>query len=171
MYLLGVIKGIKWMDADEMYDKLPVSVNSYARVYGTMRSQNNENYVLIVNIQPMEHLNELLTHLMEVTLVSLEGEKMMDKVAQDDLSLINKTVNVPASNGNAVPNNAHGLNREQAIVFSIIQENITEYGAERNEIKAQLPVHVATKVDEILEFLSSEGHIYTTKTDDHFKVI
>ena len=158
------------MEGDNTSYESPVKVNTYARVYGLVRDQNEEPYVLIVNVQPMEHLNELLTHLMEVTLMSLQGEKRSsggDKVNQ---SMANNSISggsASMSNGNGVS----GLTPQQQMVMDIIQNSDPEYGAERDDIKSRVPPNIASKVDEIIEFLSSEGHIYTTKTDDFFKAI
>lgn len=104
----------------------------------------------------MEHLNELLAHLAEVTLVTLQGES---------------SHNAPADQPLKIENDNSGLHSHQQLILDIIQNGDPEYGAERNNIKKQVPPNVAPKVDEILEFLSSEGHIYTTKTDDYFKAI
>lgn len=137
-----------------------------------MRSHNNKNFVLVVNIQPLQELNELVTHLMEVTLVSLEGEKQMNSVARNDQTFINNSMNYGNSiNRNDEQDSVPGLNKEQNIVYRLIKNSTAEYGAERSEIKMNVPPYVVNKVDDILQFLSGEGHIYTTSTDDHFKCI
>ena len=62
-----------------------------------------------------------------------------------------------------------GMDKDQAIVFKIITGDDSESGIEREQIKANVPPSLVSKVDEILEFLAGEGHIYTTRTDNHFK--
>lgn len=138
-----------------------------------MRSNNSSNFILVFNIQPLEELNELMTHLMEVTLVSLEGEKRLNCVLKNDQNLFNNTMNNNAlcMKNEDDPDYVEGLNKEQNLVLTIIKKAISEYGAERDEIKTQVPPYMKNKVDEILEFLSAEGHIYTTSTDDLFKHI
>ncbi|XP_014213018.1 replication protein A 32 kDa subunit-B [Copidosoma floridanum] len=176
----GVIKGIKWLEGDNATYESPVSVNNYARVYGLIRDQNDEPYVLIVNVQPMEHLNELLTHIMEVTLMCLQGEKMVNKVATNDSSYANNSIRNTSANGTAGNTSmgggggggmGSGLTENQQLILQIIQNSDPEYGAERDAIKQRVPPHLVSRVDEIIEFLSGEGHIYTTKTDDFFKAI
>ncbi|KAJ8664785.1 hypothetical protein QAD02_006447 [Eretmocerus hayati] len=159
----GVIKGIKWLEGDNAVYESPVQVNNYARVYGTMRDQNSEPYVFIISIQPLEHLNELLTHLMEVTVMCLEAEKRNSMGGE---SIANGTAqDTPMTNGYG------GLTGAQQKILDIIKDSDPEYGAERDAIKSRVPREIVHKVDEIIEFLSAEGHIYTTKTDDFFKAI
>ncbi|XP_058807707.1 replication protein A 32 kDa subunit-like [Phymastichus coffea] len=152
----GTLKGLKWLEGDNVEYDCPVKPRSYCRVHGLIRDQAGEPYVLVIHIQPMQHLNELLVHLAEVTLITLQGESSQ---------------NTPVQNSVAIDNGNSGLNPHQQMVLDIIQNGDPEYGAERNAIKKQVPPIVAPKVDEILDFLSSEGHIYTTKTDDFFKAI
>ena len=64
----------------------------------------------------------------------------------------------------------HGMDKDQAAVFIVIQTcNNTDTGIHKNDLKSKLSPNVKDKLDEILEFLTCEGHVYTTCTDDHFK--
>lgn len=123
---------------------------------------------MIINIQPLENLNELLTHQLEVTLVALQGEKMSSRPLANGSHANNSTMNNQSMNSTT---NASGLNSHQQIVLDIILNSDPEYGAERDSIKSKVPPHLTSKVDDIIEFLQAEGHIYTTKTDDFFKAI
>lgn len=154
----------------------PVKLNSYARVYGSIRHQNNETFVLVSDVKPMEHLNELLTHLLEVTYVCLEGEKKINLISSGDKNFLNNSL----TNGNnvigdtkSVPSSYHsGLTNDHSLILNVIRDNgTTEVGVERSDIMRKIPSYLVSKATEILDFLASEGHIYTTKTDDYFKVI
>ncbi|XP_014204390.1 replication protein A 32 kDa subunit-A-like [Copidosoma floridanum] len=170
----GTIQGIKWLDGEcrSMF-QCPVALDSYARIYGYVRHQHNETHVLVMNIQPIEHLNELLAHLMEVTMISLAGEKMLDQVQNVAVgnTFASHSENLANASNEAI--NIHaGLSTEQILIFDIVKKNSDqEYGADRKEIKSKAPHYLLDKVDQILEFLSSEGHVYTTQTDDYFKAI
>ena len=130
-----------------------------------IRKHHNETYILAVKIKPLQSMGELFSHLLEVTMISLEAEKMSKKVINTDFPTINH------SNLN-LNSTVSGLSSEQTIVLNIIKKYADdERGAERIKIKEQVPANIINKVDEILEFLSSEGHLYTTVTDDVFKCI
>lgn len=106
----------------------------------------------------MIHLNELTNHLLEVTYAILKSQKMLNKQ--------NKKSNI--DNAFMLDDNFIGLTEKQSIIFNIIQaENDSENGIERNAIKARVPKNI--DVDNIIDFLTNEGHIYTTLTDNHFK--
>lgn len=101
--------------------------------------------------------------MLEVTYATLKSEQIFKTNNTN-------TVSVNVDDNPMFNNDCTGMTTEQAIVFKIIQaENETECGIERNEIKSRVPERILDKVDKIIHFLTSEGHIYTTRTDDHFK--
>lgn len=106
----------------------------------------------------MIHLNELTNHLLEVTYIILKSQKMLNKQ--------NKKSNT--DNAFMIDDNFIELTKEQSIIFNIIQaKNDSENGIERNVIKTCVPKSI--DVDNIIDFLINEGHIYSTLTDNHFK--
>ncbi|KAL2740519.1 replication protein A 32 kDa subunit-like [Vespula squamosa] len=159
----GVITTVRWLEVNKTMPEPTLEINTYVRIYGLLRDQNGVKQVFIVRILPLEDLNELTNHLLEVTYTTVKAEQMFKanntptfSVNVDDNSMFN--------------NDCTGMTSEQAIVFKIIQaKNDTECGIERNDIKALVPERILQDVDQIIHFLTSEGHIYTTRTDDHFK--
>nr|XP_050853999.1 replication protein A 32 kDa subunit-like isoform X1 [Vespula vulgaris] len=159
----GVITTVRWLEVNKTIPEPTLEINTYVRVYGLLRDQNGVKQVFIVRILPLEDLNELTNHLLEVTYTTVKAEQLFKanntpafSVNVDDNSMFN--------------NDCTGMTSEQAIVFKIIQaKNDTECGIERNDIKALVPERILQDVDQIIHFLTSEGHIYTTRTDDHFK--
>lgn len=104
----------------------------------------------------MTTLNELTNHLLEVIFITLR-QKTSNQYKDSD-----KDVPMPDDN--------LGLTKDQLAVFRIIQEeNDTVNGIERKTLKDRIPKNILPIVDDIIDFLTSEGHIYTTFTDDHFK--
>ncbi|CAL7949301.1 unnamed protein product [Xylocopa violacea] len=157
----GCVTGLQWLDTDKITSELKINLNTYVRVVGHIREDNEKKYVLILKIIPLTSLNELTSHLLEVTNVMLKAEKKF--LSRDECS--NTTSNNPTRNGNSL-----GLTTDQTIVFELIQsENESQNGIERDTLKARLPKNILPELDNIINFLISEGHIYTTFTDDHFK--
>merc|ERR1719369_2365863 len=63
-----------------------------------------------------------------------------------------------------------GLTGQQNMVYQVINQFKDEQGVSRDQIYGSLMGKVNRgQVDEQLEFLSSEGHIYSTIDDDHFR--
>ncbi|XP_033201638.1 replication protein A 32 kDa subunit isoform X1 [Bombus vancouverensis nearcticus] len=133
-----------------------INLNTYVRVFGYIREQTEIKHILILKIWPLTTLNELTNHLLEVTYVTLKIQKTSNNE--------DKSSDVPMLDDNL------GLTKEQTIVYRVIQaENDSENGIERKTLKNRVPKNMLSTVDEIIDFLTSEGHIYTTFTDDHFK--
>lgn len=133
------------------------------QVYGHIREQNQRKYVLILKMWSLTNLNELTNHLLEVTYVTLKAEKMFNiqkkRLEPDGMNDVTMA-----------DNNVSGLTKEQVIVFKLIQaENGNENGIERDVLRTRVSANLLPYLDDILDFLISEGHIYTTLTDDHFK--
>ncbi|KAL7294368.1 hypothetical protein TKK_0012375 [Trichogramma kaykai] len=169
----GQIDGFSYISLYADHPPCAVSKNSYATVHGKLRNLKGQNCLYVLSIQPLENLNELLAHLMEVTLICLEGKHAASNNNKSQNQVPCTTNENPDNSGSdrLLVNNYLGLGKEQALILTIIESSEHEYGAERNEIKSKVPLNMVSKVDGILNFLSSEGHIYTTKTDDFFKKI
>lgn len=149
-----------WLEAD----KNPVEsnnctqINTYVRVYGLLRSQNNR-HILILRMHPLEDLNDLTCHFMEVMYFILKAAK---KPAEES--------NIESTNNLINDNTISGMSSEQMAVLEVVRSaNEAECGIEKRNILVQIPRHIKPRVDEILEFLLCEGHIYTTSSEDFFK--
>jgi len=127
------------------------------RIYGLIRNQNNQQHVLIVRMFPLEDLNELTCHFMEVIYFILKAKK---PVEESTLS------NLPTTFDNTMS----GMSSEQVAVLEIVRSaNDSECGIEKRDILTRAPKHIIPRINEILEFLLCEGHIYTTSSEDFFK--
>ncbi|XP_076757941.1 replication protein A 32 kDa subunit-like [Xylocopa sonorina] len=162
----GTITAIKWLEADKKTSDCNIQINTYVNVIGLLREQNDKRHMLILRIWPLEYLNELTNHILEVTYVALKAESFAKKEkAAGSTSMDVKT------DGMAKEDSPYyGMTADQTLVYKIIHaQNDSESGIEKCDIKAKVPKSVALDLDNILDFLVSEGHIYTTSTDDHFK--
>lgn len=156
-----IITAFQWLTGEEQQP--PMQINSYVRVHGIVREQGGKKHVLIMRILPMSDLNELVSHLLEVTYVTLKAEQMAITKSTDNVPMETQEISMS-------DNNYGGMSKEQALVFKIIEsENDTETGIHKDAIKARIPKNILSRVDEIIDFLTSEGHIYTTCTEDYFK--
>lgn len=161
-HFAGKINATQWLEADKTTVE-PVQLNTYVRVYGFLRETAGEKHIMLVKLLPVKELAEVLMHLLDVTSVCLEAAKEKTQGIKNNPSLMSSTI----ANFN---DGVNGMTKEQSIVFSIIQsENDSDCGIDRATIKKRAPPNITSKIDDILNFLSNEGHIYTTNTDDHFK--
>lgn len=161
MYL-GTITALKWLEVNKK--ELTTQMNTYVRIVGLLREQNDKRHILILRMSPLQTLNELTNHILEVTYVTLKAKLMAQKY-----KIVDEGRNAEDFSSNE---STTGMSTKQHLVYKLIQaQNDTESGIERTEIKEKVPEILLQHVDDILEFLVSEGHIYTTSSDDHFKTI
>jgi len=69
----GVIEGKKFIDADKSDEgpEYTIQTDDYVRVYGHIRSFNNNRHIAIQVIRPITDYNEIHYHLLEATAVHL----------------------------------------------------------------------------------------------------
>jgi len=149
-----------WLEADKnpAESNTCTQINTYVRVYGLIRTQNNQRHVLILRMYPLEDLNDLTCHFMEVMYVILKASKPAEET------------NLPSNSSLMVDNTMSGMSPEQVAVLEVVRSaNEAECGIEKRDILAQVPKHIISRLDEILDFLLCEGHIYTTSSEDFFK--
>ena len=70
---------------------------------------------------------------------------------------------------NSSSNQSFG-NKNYDLVYGMIRQSMDETGLYRDSIFNQLRMKMSkVEMDNALDFLSSEGHIYSTIDEDHFK--
>lgn len=162
MYEFEDETGFQWLEIMNKPDTT-IDLNTYVRVHGHIKKRDEIKYILVLKILTLTKLNELTTHLLEVPHVILKAEKVFNIEKE-------RTGGNNTNNDHLEDNNLSGFTKEQALVFKVIQaENNTEDGIERSVIKTRIPGNILPYLEDIINFLTSEGHIYTTFTDDHFK--
>ncbi|KAF7989523.1 hypothetical protein HCN44_008197 [Aphidius gifuensis] len=151
----GKITAIRWLEVEDRDDS--IQVNKYVRIIGIVREQADlGRHLFILCMEPVNKLCQVYSHLLEITDLALSEDKRAE----------NGTENVNG-HGDVV---IHGLGKYPSIVLQIIRDCSDGDGIEKNDLLSKLPNDItAPQVDEILESLTSEGHIYTTCTDDYYK--
>ncbi|XP_054012131.1 replication protein A 32 kDa subunit [Hylaeus anthracinus] len=162
----GTITALKWLEAEKKASGLVMQMNVYVNIIGLLREQNEKRHILILRLQPLEDLNELTNHIFEVTYATLKAQAMSKKNKEGQ----NNESSVMENQESSEDSPYYGMTKDQTLVYKIIHaQNDTESGIERSDIKAKVPKKILPELDTILDFLVSEGHIYTTSTDNHFK--
>ncbi|XP_063229736.1 replication protein A 32 kDa subunit [Bacillus rossius redtenbacheri] len=176
----GTISVHNWIDTDGgTQDSSPrVEENCYYRVFGTLRTQSGQRHVTLFKILPITDLNELTTHLLEVINCSLQAEQMERNApamevdsAEGDVHMANSLMHSNMGDDMATGGSIDGLTSKQRAVYSVIKKNShNDCGVECNQIMRDSPVKMSTiELKNILSFLITEGHIYSTIDDDHYK--
>ncbi|XP_034933927.1 replication protein A 32 kDa subunit [Chelonus insularis] len=155
----GTISAFKWLEAESTAPD-DIKIGSYAKVHGSVREQGDKVHIFVMKITPVKYFSEIFSHLLEVTMIAMKSHT----------SNAMEGIEEQGTNDDDDDNVCLGLTNEQKIIYRIIkQHSDSEAGIERSELKQKVPSPLLSKVDGILDFLSSEGHVYTTRTDDHYK--
>jgi len=171
----GKIDVRHWVEIDdnnylqEQHNRL--TDGAYVRVIGHLRAFHKKRNIMAFRIHPLEDMNELTFHLLEVIHVHLFNTKgALDGPAE--------MVPIPTAPVSGHFRSAPGPSGGQQ-PLGVLRNNIiellrtapeTDAGVSINEIIASLSNDFAEQdIRQAVMFLSEEGHVYSTIDDDHFK--
>uniref|UniRef100_A0A5S6QKU4 RPA_C domain-containing protein n=1 Tax=Trichuris muris TaxID=70415 RepID=A0A5S6QKU4_TRIMR len=153
---------------------LPSYVGTYVKICGHISSFQNKKALTIFGIMKLNDLNELTVHIMETVQAKLYFEK--DVVAQkvtkrSPITGVDDRSRANPFNGSSSSDVAYsyGLSGLRAEIHRYLRECTAEEGMSFTELKSRFAHVSISKLKDEVEFLSSEGHIYTTIDDDHYK--
>ncbi|CAF1450328.1 unnamed protein product [Adineta ricciae] len=158
----GGLLEIKWWHDDSGEPMKPLT---YIKVVGQVKTFNNKVHVVAHHINKMQSLNELLAHSIECVHASMSIRK------QGELTGSGMTSNTSHTSGQTQQSSAiaNGFTPVQNAVLNVLKTVTTMTGYSVTEICKQLKQFSENQVKQALEFLSGEGHIYSTTDDDHFR--
>lgn len=164
-------------------------VGMTVRVFGSPRIGGNNPDVTIVAfaIEPVLSLNEMTSHNLEILASSLILEKRRHNMSsglpapqglpsfstpafkQENPALNpqQKPAAGPTTSGSA--GNNTGFKQHQQLVLKVISASPNPTGISFTQIKESIRGTSDDVLRKAIEFLSMEGHIYTTIDDDHFR--
>uniref|UniRef100_A0A8C4N958 Replication protein A2 n=1 Tax=Eptatretus burgeri TaxID=7764 RepID=A0A8C4N958_EPTBU len=126
---------------------------------------DNKKSLVAFKIRPLEDMNEITTHMLEV----VHDHKSISKSA----SLADTSSTVRSSTGPAVGrtmgDSFNGLQQYQSQVLSVIRTARGHSGMSLAEVKSRLGGVNQTLIQQAIEFLSNEGHIYSTIDEHHYR--
>jgi len=181
----GTIDAVQWLESDNEDDdgsRAALMENTYCRLAGSVRSHQGKRNLMIFKIAPITDLNLITTHILNVMHSQLKLENIAKM--QKDGGMGGGSMNVGGGMSHSLVGAGNfdggagggsfsgmsGLTQQQNMVYQVINQFKDEQGVSRDAIYGSLMGKVGRgQVDEQLEFLSSEGHIYSTVDDDHFR--
>jgi len=149
----------------------PMRENTYVRVFGHVRAFNQKRSVVAFRMVPILDMNELTTHLLEVihSHLSLTKQPAAGQTSTTSNASVMDTTAPGEYAGAQGGDNMNGLTPTQQQVSLVIKSCTDDQGVNVNFITQKLRGIPQKAIMEALEFLSSEGHIYSTIDDEHFK--
>ncbi|KAM4701557.1 replication protein A 32 kDa subunit [Discoglossus pictus] len=165
----------QWVDTDEATcENVVVPPGSYVKVAGHLRSFQNKKSVVAFKIAPIEDMNEFVSHMLEVVQSHMSlNSQGASSGAGSSLALstprhmgLGDSSGGP-SGGSGVQTN--GLTAHQSQILNLIKSCTGQEGMAFDDLKTRLHGMNVNAIKQAVEFLSNEGHIYSTVDDEHFK--
>ncbi|XP_062467427.1 replication protein A 32 kDa subunit [Pezoporus occidentalis] len=159
----------QWVDTDEVgSENVVVPPGTYVKVAGHLRSFQNKKSLVAFKIMPLENMNEFTTHMVEIVNAHMILRRNLMSASKAPQSFGTGMGNVGGyGGGGSLPVN--GLTAHQTQVLNLIKSCPVPEGMSLQELKVQLHNVSMSTIKQAVEFLSSEGHIYSTVDDDHYK--
>lgn len=160
----GSIDVAKWLEegaesADDFMEE------QQCRVIGGLRSRENKHHVMCYKISVVTDPMQVTAHTLEITHAILKAKALQNKMKNPDGQTVSGNSKMGAAGGII-----EGLSHLQQMVYTTVHSCMDDDGTHREDIYSTFRNRInIAQINEILEFLSSEGHIYSTCDDDHYK--
>jgi len=167
----GEIEVIYWKNDDANAEDLTRYQESQdVRVIGIMKTKGQERYIIANRLADISCPEEVDAHKLEILHAALQIRKMNEKenaaIGANNFGLSNSMVSSSATPSSA----ALFQNPKHESVYKMVCGCQREEGISRDEVFQNLSSKMSKgDVDQALEFLSNEGHVYSTTDEDHFK--
>lgn len=179
----GAIECMEYLAAgNERNENMNLKIGSMIKVYGKLKTANGAKTFTAVTIRSVDAYSEVLYHRLAsirdacqlehlskgmslAVAMGNPGRELAASLAgQHDMDFNSTTSN----NGNM-----GGYNFDSALknkLMMMIGACIEQFGITKQELQEALPQTNEKELTDTLQFLSDEGHIYTTVTDNHFQM-
>ncbi|XP_075459891.1 replication protein A 32 kDa subunit isoform X1 [Ascaphus truei] len=160
----------QWVDTDEASsENIVVPPGSYVKVAGHLRSFQNKKSLVAFKIVPIEDMNEFISHMLEVvhSHMSLNKQGTKPAVGGSALQTPGRIGMGDMGGGNDLQTN--GLTAHQSQILNLIRSYKGPEGMSFEDLQTKQQGMNVNSIRQVVEFLSNEGHIYSTVDDDHYK--
>ncbi|NWR55054.1 RFA2 protein, partial [Bucorvus abyssinicus] len=159
----------QWVDTDEAGgENVVVPPGTYVKVAGHLRSFQNKRSLVAFKVMPLEDMNALTAHILETVNAHMILRKNLTSASKAPQSFSSGMGDMSGyGGGGSLP--VSGLTAHQSQVLNLIKNCPVPEGMSLQELKLQLHNMSMSTIKQAVEFLSSEGHIYSTVDDDHYK--
>ncbi|XP_012694250.2 replication protein A 32 kDa subunit [Clupea harengus] len=173
----------QWVDTEELsVDNTVIPPGTYVKVSGNLRSFQNNRSLVAFRVRPLEDMNEITSHMLEVVQAHMQLNKPQAMMISGGGGM--GMASVPASNmgmggtntmggggsyGGASSVVSNGLSPNQNQVLCLIKSCPEPQGISIQELKQRLSAMSVSIIRQVVDFLSNEGHIFSTIDEDHFR--
>ena len=170
---LGRITAHLWVEEGDAPSAANIMLNTYVRVIGAVRQQGETKTIMIYKIRPVKGINEVNTHFMEVVNARYQAEEYYrgGTGPSGNAPAKMETTSTVKTEAISLPSQSGPTEGKSVAVFKVIQasnETSPERGTSKQELCRKFPHISEHEMENILEKMSGEGHIYSTVDSDHY---
>ncbi|KAJ8340865.1 hypothetical protein SKAU_G00331560 [Synaphobranchus kaupii] len=170
----------QWVDVeDPSVESTVIPPGTYVKVSGNLRSFQNHKSVVAFSIRPVEDMNEITSHMLEVVRAHMMLSKPPGGVSGGGMmnsSMMSMSRPIMGGMGGggggysgANDMSANGLSPVQNQVLSLIRSCPDAQGIRIQDLKQRLSGMSIAIIKQAVEFLCNEGHVFSTIDEDHFR--
>lgn len=168
----------QWMDTEDPgVDSAVIPPNTYVKVSGNLRSFQNHRSVVAFSIRPLEDMNEITSHMLEVVQAHMLLSKPQTMTGGGSSEGVSTSTpmskpgmgGMGGMGGGNSDMSANGLSPGQNQVLRLIRSCQDDQGISIQDLKHRLGGMSISVIKQAVEFLSNEGHIFSTIDEEHFK--
>ncbi|KAJ3598488.1 hypothetical protein NHX12_001999 [Muraenolepis orangiensis] len=166
----------QWVDTeDPSVDNAVLPPGTYVKVSGNLRSFQNHRSVVAFSIKQVEDLNEITSHMLEVVQAHMALSKALTTMGGSQAGVGMNSTSMPSSRSGTMDqmgsndSTLNGLSPNHNQVLRLIRSCQEAQGISLQDLKQRLGGMSLAVIKQAVEFLSNEGHIFSTIDEDHFK--
>jgi len=171
----GTLEVVQWVD--EGSAGAEHNEGDEVKVVGSVRTQGEKKHVMAFKISAVSCKAEWDAHLLQVVYSKLKLRQLnqgSNASAMDfqTTGLTNSMMGGGLGMGSSsAPSSGQSFgHKNYDLVYHLIKASTEEQGVDRDHINQQVKTKMSKQeMDSALDYLSSEGHIYSTIDEDHFK--
>lgn len=141
----GQIDAHLWLEDGDNSNMPTLLLNTYARVFGSIRNQGGTKALMIFKVESLASINELTTHLMEVLNARFMAEDFAKAAVYGVCGANNSNTYQSSSTnfgstafsggGGGANDDSHlGLTGKQLMIYKAVKENKDEQGISKHEL-------------------------------------
>ncbi|MEQ2299065.1 hypothetical protein AMECASPLE_011694 [Ameca splendens] len=170
----------QWVDTeDPSVDSTVLPPGTYVKVSGNLRSFQNHRSVVAFSVRPLADMNEITSHILEVVQAHMALSKPQTMpgigggMGASSTSVVRQGLGITGGSYAGANENQlmviNGLSANQNQVLSLIKGCPDQQGISIQDLKQRLSGISLAVIKQAVEFLSNEGHIFSTIDEDHYK--
>jgi len=176
----GSIECIQWVDEGQREDEF--AEGTYVKLIGSVRTQGDRKHIMTIRMAEVPTEEEKDFHALEVAYSHLKLKQINNRLGMGggmDGGLPNSMMNSSSFGGmgtlgagmsSSASSNQFG-NKNYDMVYGYIKRCSDDQGLNIGSLFNEIRNKMSKKeMDDSIEYLSSEGHIYSTVDDEHYKV-